>query len=137
MLGACGKAPAFNRALAAAEGVVRGRDRVEASGLSFSGSGFKAQVFWAHGPLVDELCSFVLAFTGPEGTLADPPYEVRIAPEMPDMGHGTSPVEIVRLGAGLWKVQEVFFSMPGRWVVPINFFKNGQLASSASFEVRL
>lgn len=43
--------------------------------------------------------------------------DLRVTLWMPSMGHGSSPVKVVRLQPGLYRIEKVFFNMRGDWEV--------------------
>jgi hypothetical protein len=45
---------------------------------------------------------------------------------MPEMCHGSSPVEFTQFGVNKYKVTQAFFVMPGNWVVRVNFKLEGE-----------
>lgn len=38
---------------------------------------------------------------------------------MPSMGHGSSPTQVQKISVGIYKVTNVYFSMPGNWDIRI------------------
>lgn len=42
---------------------------------------------------------------------------------MPSMGHGSAPVQVTQLDAGIYKITKMYFIMPGDWDVRL-FLKN-------------
>ncbi len=88
---------------------------------------------WVRFPSEEETGMFLLRFTRVENGSsipADAPSGLRVAVKlwMPDMGHGSSPVKVVRpLNAsgtpetGLYRAEEVHFVMPGAWEIRVIF----------------
>lgn len=54
--------------------------------------------------------------------------EVKVVLWMPAMGHGSSPVTVEKVSSGVYKVDRVFFVMPGDWEIRIQV-KNGNNVS--------
>ncbi len=81
---------------------------------------------WKAAPNATDEAGFTLRFY----TLETPAVltEPRLTPAarlwMPDMGHGSRPVEINKLATGEYSATKVFFIMPGLWEVYIQL-KNG------------
>lgn len=101
--------------------------------LAFSNSNLKVELLWPSIPVTDELISAYLIFFDRENRMVDV-SEFEFAPTMPDMGHGTSPVTIFHLSQGLYRVDDIFFSMPGRWFMDVFLNDSKQ---SVRFEVNL
>jgi hypothetical protein len=88
---------------------------------------------WVRLPSDEETGIFLLRFTRVESGSslpADAPAGLRVAVKlwMPDMGHGSSPVKVVRpwnaSGSpepGLYRAEEVHFVMPGAWEIRVIF----------------
>jgi hypothetical protein len=49
--------------------------------------------------------------------LLDIQDSVNVVLWMPDMNHGSSPVEVARLDVGTYRASEVYFVMPGTWEI--------------------
>lgn len=54
----------------------------------------------------------------------DPTDPLAVELMMPNMGHGSSPVQIEHVSTGVFRVSHVFFTMPGNWEIWIEL-KNG------------
>lgn len=46
---------------------------------------------------------------------------------MPDMGHGSSPIEIKKLNSTSYSLNELAFIMPGLWVLHIELIENNRI----------
>lgn len=138
LLFSCGKSPFLKMADASSEGLLQSREFLATrSQLLFSGSQLKVEVIWPKAPTSDELSSVYLLFFNQKNQMVDPP-QFTFVPTMPDMGHGTSPVTILRHSVGLYKIDELFFSMPGKWSIEIALKNNeGNISDRVHFELRL
>ncbi len=56
---------------------------------------------------------------GSVGQPIDPRAELSVLLWMPEHGHGSSPVQIRRLDLGVYSISEVYFIMPGHWIVRV------------------
>lgn len=59
--------------------------------------------------------SINLLFMDEFGELSDPSNTLSLMLWMPDHGHGSFPIELVRISEGIYKASKVFFTMPGHW----------------------
>ncbi len=92
-----------------------------------------ARLDWVRLPSEEETGIFLLRFMRLENSSAvpaDAPAGLRVAVKlwMPDMGHGSSPVKVVRpmnasgmTETGLYRAEEVHFVMPGAWEIRVIF----------------
>lgn len=87
-------------------------------------SRFTGRVYWLENPLVGK-ASFRFVS-------AEPIREFDAWAEMPDMGHGTTPFSFRKITDLEFVVDDVWFTMSGRWVVYIEV--NG---SASSLEISL
>ena len=56
---------------------------------------------------------------------------------MPDMGHGSSPIKIKKLGTGLYDLSEIYFIMDGYWQLRIRLKNNSSILEEQIFEYNL
>lgn len=133
----CGKSPFLKMADASSETLLQSRELLSSrSQLLFSKSQLKMEILWPKAPSTDELSSVFLIFFNQNNEMIDPP-EFTFIPTMPEMGHGTSPVIISRQGLGLYRIDELFFSMPGKWKIEIALKKDESIMERMSFELHL
>lgn len=86
--------------------------------LKFNSQNLCAAYDWEKYPTESETGAFVARFTNPtSGALIDPALSLKVILWMPSMGHGSSPVTVTRLSTGVYRVDRVFFSMPGVWQI--------------------
>lgn len=107
-----------------------------------------ASISWDSAPATGRANAFTLRFwdlktgseSGPYITPAQAPF-VRLW--MPSMGHGSRPVVIssAREGGaelpGVFRVEQVFFSMPGDWDVQVQLRSGSQVADQAVLSLDL
>ena len=84
-------------------------------------NGLCVDINWEVKPTDDVPGSFTLKFYAaatPE-IAADPQAQVSVVLWMPSMGHGSSPVKVTPVSAGVYRASNVFFVMPGDWEIHI------------------
>lgn len=92
---------------------------------------------WSQGPRTPEVSEFILRFwpentTPTDSSLVDPQGDLNVILWMPSMGHGSVPVKVERLSAGVYRVSNVYFIMPGDWEVQV-YIKNGNQVLDQNF----
>jgi hypothetical protein len=88
------------------------------------------QITWQTMPTETATGSFQLEFfssVNPSERM-DITGDVKVVLWMPSMGHGSSPVTVEKISSGVYKVDRVFFVMPGEWEIRIQI-KNGNNVS--------
>ena len=136
LLSGCGKSPFLKMTDKSSDANIRNRETLSNRViLAFPNRPLKVEVLWPSGPVSDELLSAYLIFFDSQNQMVDPP-NFYFEPTMPDMGHGTSPVLIFKISQGLYKIDEIFFSMPGRWQIEIGL-KDSDKKESAKFEINI
>jgi hypothetical protein len=132
---ACGASPLLNHRSPTRNQALTGPsdDPAEVCPLRFERAGMCARLEWVKIPSEEETGSFLLRFTRIENGAAipsDAPSGLKVAVKlwMPDMGHGSSPVKVVRPlnasglpEAGVYRAEDVHFVMPGAWEIRIQF----------------
>ena len=63
--------------------------------------------------------------------------EVAVALWMPAMGHGSSPVKVVRVDIGTYRASQVFFTMKGEWEIRIQLKERGDVKDQAILPITL
>jgi hypothetical protein len=100
-------------------------------------------VEWLKAPTAEEQGEFILRFWSKDqgsekGPFVDPAettgLSVGVKLWMPEMGHGSSPVQVVEQAPGVYAVQNVFFVMSGDWQVFIQLKKDRQVIDQAQFD---
>lgn len=56
---------------------------------------------------------------------------------MPSMGHGSSPVTVARLGVGLYRASNVFFTMRGEWEIRFQLKAGNAVQDQAIIPINL
>ena len=84
-------------------------------------SGICVDLVWETMQTETENGSFFLKFYAKNDTTqfiapANAPYAQLF---MPSMGHGSSPVHVEKMTEGIFKITNVYFSMPGEWDIRI------------------
>ncbi len=131
---ACGASPLLNHRSPdrdrARTSSVEG-DAPESCTLRFERLGMCAGLEWVRIPSEEETGVFLLRFRRFENGVtvpADAPSGLKVTVKlwMPDMGHGSSPVKVVRPEgasgtpeAGLYRAEDVHFVMPGAWEIRV------------------
>lgn len=114
----CGKSPLFNKLEKTKEfaGQIFLEERLPNAQNSFS-------LKWIAPPSLSELGIFEL-------TLSSPLKENQSISSyiwMPDMGHGSSPIEVKQLQELSYQFSELAFIMPGLWVLHVEVLENNQV----------
>lgn len=88
--------------------------------LSYA-DGLCVDIAWEVQPTDEAPGAFLLKFysaNAPEIAL-DPQAKVAVVLWMPSMGHGSSPVTVTPVSAGVYRATNVYFVMPGAWEIRI------------------
>ncbi len=98
---------------------------------TLSNSNLKVSIRFLKVQTEEETGTFVLKFWRPNAAdqspvLQDVQGEVKVRLWMPSMGHGSSPVVVSKADVGTYKVDEVFFSMPGDWDIEVTVVNANQ-----------
>ena len=115
----CGKPPLLNKLHTNPEeinGQILLSEQFPIEKLSFS-------INWIIKPTLENLSSYELK-------LARPLPQTQTLNSfiwMPDMGHGSSPIQICLLNATDFNLSEIAFIMPGLWVLHIEILENKQV----------
>lgn len=56
---------------------------------------------------------------------------------MESMGHGSSPIKIIRVADGIFELSEIYFSMPGDWQLHLQLLKNNEAIDEVVFKYNL
>ena len=99
--------------------------------LSFSRAQLCASLTWDAQPDSENEGSFVMQFRSLRGDSVNSPQVPSVQLWMPSMGHGSSPVTVVALGGGAYRVSRVFFIMPGDWEIRVQLKDGAQIADQA------
>jgi hypothetical protein len=123
-------------------------EALSACPLDFPGQDLCASLAWLQKPLDDEKGELLLRFwkksTPPlsdTGPFIDPPFSVTAKLWMPDMGHGSSPTRVVPEKSingdvlpGEYRVQEVYFVMPGKWEIWVELKQDRTVMTRAKID---
>lgn len=118
-LASCGKSPLLNKVsknLNEVTGGVLLSEQFTNEQLGFS-------VNWIISPTLDELSSFEFKL---ERSLKSN-QNLNVYIWMPEMGHGSSPIEMKQLNSTDYIFNEIAFIMPGLWVLHIEILENNQV----------
>ena len=132
---ACGASPLLNHRNPTRNHALTGPldEAPDSCSLRFERTGMCGRLEWVKVPSEDETGVFLLRFTRIENgsvIASDAPTGLKVAVKlwMPDMGHGSSPVKVVRPlnasglpEAGLYRAEEVHFVMAGAWEIRVVF----------------
>jgi hypothetical protein len=114
----CGDSPLLNHSTLG-DGI--GRALENQTALSFTKLNMPFEITWQNGcPSLDNNCSFTISFANntPDGAVFFSELW------MPDMGHGSSPFDIIQTGPNEWQFSEVYFLMTGVWQLKLNMKLN-------------
>ena len=65
--------------------------------------------------IIGEEASALLVITDEYGTLRSPSDTINLYLWMPNMGHGSFPVNLNKIDEGIYKINDIFFTMNGTW----------------------
>jgi hypothetical protein len=126
-LNSCGESPLWNHAMEKS-GLTKDTLGERAESYKFAKTKFSFTIDWITGPLKGENKFILKSWHQDLGTLSGPyqdlPNDLHIYLWMPDMGHGSAPVKIKKLGSGEYEVTNVYFIMGGGWEVFFQLLKN-------------
>lgn len=109
----CGKSPLLNK-LEKSANTIGGITLIKNNSITFN---------WIIPPSLTELSAFEITF---ESALTED-QSVKAYLWMPDMGHGSSPIEILKINELNYYFSELAFIMPGLWVLHIEILQNNQV----------
>ncbi len=110
----------------------------QASSCERKFSGFKCvELKWDVLPVVNEDASLVLVVTDENGKLVDLPVLPFVELFMPDHHHGSSLVDVTRLGTGLYRAEHLNFFMVGRWEIRAQLKNGDQVLEQVVWETTL
>lgn len=118
-LASCGKSPLLNKVsppLSEITGGVLLTEQFRQEQLGFS-------VNWIISPALDDLSSFEFKLERPLRNN----QSLNVYIWMPEMGHGSSPVEMKQLNSTDYLFSELAFIMPGLWVLHVEILENNQV----------
>lgn len=118
-LASCGKSPLLNKVgknLGEITGGVLLSEQFRNEQLGFS-------INWITAPGLDDLSSFEFKLERPLKNN----QSLNVYIWMPEMGHGSSPVEMKQLNSTDYIFSELAFIMPGLWVLHVEILENNQV----------
>lgn len=108
--------------------------------LKFSKLNLCAHITWEKDQTADEMGSFLIQFgkldTENQFSAENPPVDPAVILWMPSMGHGSSPVTITEVSTGLYRISDVWFSMPGEWLIQVKLKNASSVIDEASQNIR-
>jgi hypothetical protein len=119
MLTSCGKSPLFNK-------LKKNVQEVSGNVLlseQFPNQQVEFELNWTTPPSLDEMGAFEISLKNP--LAANQTLNAFIW--MPEMGHGSSPIEINQVGPTHYSFTEVAFIMPGTWILHVEIVENNQV----------
>jgi hypothetical protein len=126
-LSSCGESPLWNHAMEN-NGLKKDSNEQVAESFKFSKTKFSFTLDWITGPIKGESKFILKSWHEDLGSLSGPyqdlPNDLHIYLWMPDMGHGSSPVKIKKLGTGEYEVNSIYFIMGGKWEIYFQLLKN-------------
>lgn len=108
--------------------------------FSFTGAVSCAKISWEKTQTEDETGTFVLQFGNLDSNknlvAKDPTQILQVRLWMPSMGHGSSPLTVSKTSLGVYRVEGVWFSMPGNWEIQVKLQDENGVVSESSFALR-
>ncbi len=71
------------------------------------------------------------------GVASDLSGDYKIFLWMPDMGHGSSPITVKKLGTGVYDLSQIYFIMDGLWQLRLQLNKGSDVLDEQIFEYTL
>ncbi len=104
-------------------------------------AGACVELTWEKYPTQGEFGAFVVrifqpGLDGAPPVLVEPDGDLAVVLWMPSMGHGSSPVSLVRLESGIYRASNVFFSMHGEWEIRFLLKRNNEVVDQAVIPIR-
>ena len=81
--------------------------------------------YWQVGPNTRDENKLLIIMQDQEGFRAEIAHEFSAFLWMPDMGHGSAPIKVVKLADGIYELTSLYFIMGGLWEIHFQF-KNGE-----------
>ncbi|NOT80011.1 MAG: hypothetical protein HOP07_13535 [Bacteriovoracaceae bacterium] len=119
LLTGCGKSPLFNKVTKTA-GEISGNILLSEN---FPMKNIEFSLNWKTPPSLEELGVFEIELKEP---LA-PNLSINAFIWMPEMGHGSSPIEVIKSSDLNYVFSEVAFIMPGLWVLHVEILENNKV----------
>ena len=108
----CGKSPLLNKV---------NKPTTSLTGNIMVEEGYSLK--WIVAPTLDELSSLELSLKGP----LPPTRKLHAYLWMPEMGHGSSSIEITQINANDFVLSELAFIMPGLWVLHLEILEDQRI----------
>jgi len=134
-LNSCGDSPFLNEESPSSE--VVGNQNLTSEGLLLNGEQLKIQPFWREGPFVLNQSRLLIVVTDLEGVPVTPELELKVMLWMPDMGHGSFPVDVVEIDEGVFEAKEIFFTMPGYWDIHFQLTQSEEVLEEVKWPLNL
>lgn len=131
----CGDSPFLNEESPSSE--IAGNQNLNSEGLLFNGEQLKIQPFWREGPFVLNQSRLLIVVTNLEGVPVSPELELNVMLWMPDMGHGSFPVDVIEIDEGVYEAKEIFFTMPGYWDIHFQLTQREEVLEEVKWPLNL
>lgn len=109
----------------------------DSSGNDISKSLYKVNGVWQIGPNLDSENKLLIIVSDEQGDRVDLPLTLDPYIWMPDMGHGSFPIKLTRIGDGIYELSEIFFTMGGYWDFHIEFRFNDLVVEEILWPINL
>lgn len=114
----------------------------KASCTPFKISGLCASFTWKKFPQGKEFGEMIVKVWRPNAVdgsmvLQDVQGTVDVELFMPDMGHGSSPVQVERQDVGTFSVSRVYFTMSGNWLIKVEIKQGNVIRDEADIPVTI
>ncbi len=130
-LASCGKSPLLMQKEVSVSG---------SSGIStakaLSKLGLSLNVQWLS-PLSSEQEAHALLIVKKGDVVADLPENFSIFLWMPSMGHGSSPITVKKLSAGIYELTTIYFIMDGAWELKVQTKNGNTVNDETTFEYNI
>jgi hypothetical protein len=108
----------------------------------FKVSGLCASFAWKKFPQGKEFGEMIVKIWRPnaaDGSMIPQDVQGAVAVElfMPDMGHGSSPVQVERQDVGTFSATRVYFTMSGDWVIKVEIKEGNVIRDEADIPITI
>lgn len=105
--------------------------------LSFSGVDIRVNRFWKEGPRVGPASELLIVLTDSNNKPIKLNERLDAKIMMPRMGHGSAPIKVTDMGEGVYKLERIYFIMPGYWDFHLEIYKDDSLWKEVIWPIEL
>lgn len=95
------------------------------------------KAIWNLEPQVGPQSALIVTMFNQGGEFIDLPLRFEAYLWMPNMGHGSFPISIKKMGSGFYELSELYFTMPGLWNLHLEFYEDETLVGEILWPIEL